>query len=121
MRPYFYNRNVATRLGATPVSTYVANVNRAAAKKVQTRRRSFGSSVVVGFLSLFSVLFSRASRELSTWLRSEETGLSRERIRRVAKQAIVDAKAKRARRMERNVRWWANDRSWSYSPLNQGG
>lgn len=90
MRPFFFNRNRGYQAAETRrVTAYRLSQSKLDREK---KRNKEGAAVKIltGIVRLFT------GRRMATW----ETAL------------IEAAKAKRIRRMARNLRWWANDQGW---------
>jgi len=107
MRPYFFKRPTA------------AADKRAERYRARQRERAdlsyigqgWPRSFVLGVLGLLGGLFG-AREELAAWLRVSDTGLPIRIVKAARDKSQAAAQAKRERRKERNLLWWANDKTW---------
>ena len=105
MRPYFFKRPTASE--------------DKRAKRYQARQRELsdvprlgrGRSVLLAALEMLGGLFG-ANREVAAWLRTQDTGLPIHIVKAARDKSLAAAQEKRERRMTRNLRWWANDKTW---------
>jgi hypothetical protein len=106
MRPFFFKRYTPPAPDKRAVR-YQAKQREDAA----TPRLGRGQSLVVGILSLFGGFFG-ANREVAAWLRTQDTGLPIHIVKSARDKSLAAARAKRERRLARNLRWWARDTTW---------
>jgi len=105
MRPYFFRRPTVT------------SDKRGEQYRAKQRERASlprfgpGRSFILSILGLFGGLFG-AREELAAWLRVSDTGLPIRIVKAARDKLLAAAQAKRERRKERNLRWWANDKTW---------
>ena len=105
MKPYFFRR--PTVAADKRAKRYQAKQREQSAVPSLGRGRSFFLSI----LRLAGGLFG-AREELAAWLRVSDTGLPIRIVKAARDKSLAAAQAKRERRMARNLRWWANDKTW---------
>ena len=105
MRPYFFKRPTVT--ADKRAEKYRARQR----EKVDLPRFGPGRSLLLSLLALAEGLFG-AREELAAWLRVSDTGLPIRIVKAVRDKSLASAQAKRERRKERNLLWWANDKTW---------
>ena len=105
MRPYFFKRPTVSE--DKRAERYQAKQREQAALPGLGAGRRF----LLGALGILGGLFG-ANREVAAWLRTQETGLPIHVIKAARDKSLAAAQEKRERRMARNLRWWANDKTW---------
>jgi len=108
MRPYFFKRPAVSE-GKRAEDFREMQRQLEAARPV---RMGVGRAFLLGALGILGGFFG-ANREVAAWLRTQDTGLPIHIIKTARDKSIEAAQAKRERRRARNLRWWANDRTWS--------
>ena len=105
MRPYFFKRPAAA------ADKRAVRYQAKQRERADTPRIGRGRSFVLGVLGLLGGLFG-AREELAAWLRVSDTGLPIRIVKAARDKSLAAAQAKRERRKERNLLWWANDKTW---------
>lgn len=110
MRPYFFKKTAAAE--DRRIQRYRSGQREAGPVNEMLPKRCRGAALTI--LSVLSGLTGGlvGGRELAAWLRADEVGLPRHIVKAARDKAIAAAEAKRERRRARNLRWWANDRTW---------
>jgi len=105
MRPYFFHRPTV------PADKRSEQYRAAQRKRADLPSIRRGRSFILSILRLAGGLFG-AREELAAWLRVSDTGLPIRIVKAARDKSLASAQAKRERRKERNLLWWANDKTW---------
>lgn len=106
MRPYFFKRPTASE-------DKRAVRYQAKQRELNTPRLGAGRTLILGVLGILGGVFG-ANREVAAWLRTQDTGLPIYIVKAARDKSIEAAKERRRRRKARNLRWWANDKTWAF-------
>ena len=106
MRPFFFRRYTA------PAPDRRSERYRAEQRNVsRVHHVTQGRAFFLRILGLMGNWFG-AREELAAWLRVSDTGLPIRIIKAARDKSVAAAQARRERRKARNLRWWANDKTW---------
>jgi len=106
VRPFFFKRYAA------PAPDRRSERYRAEQRNVsRVEHITQGRAFFLRILALAGSLFG-AREELAAWLRVSDTGLPIRIVKAARDKSLAAAQAKRERRKERNLLWWANDKTW---------